>query len=326
MTLEEPLTQRRSRRWWPAMRRGLRCRLLGISTEEASYDRRGFPSGACPERARFEEIGRIFIGGYLTALEAAGDVELESALHRVPTPKRGFAYEGAAMAVFLGDLLSPWRRARLPSFIQDAAADHLYMAHVGAGWALARVPWRLRHGLSLMDPLLRWLALDGYGFHEGYFHWRRSYEERRVPSRIRGYGRRAFDQGLGRALWFVEAATGDAVAGRIASFPMERHEDLWSGIGLAATYAGGASADTLAQLKQAAGEHSRTMAQGAAFAATARERAGNTTGDTELACQELCGVTAAEAAAAVNAAAESLPEDVDGNAFDAWRTRVREQY
>jgi hypothetical protein len=48
------------------------------------------------------------------------------------------------------------------------------MAHVGIGWAIARLPWlrrRIEQPLNRLDSLLRWLAVDGYGFHEGYFYW-----------------------------------------------------------------------------------------------------------------------------------------------------------
>jgi hypothetical protein len=44
------------------------------------------------------------------------------------------------------------------------------MVHIGAGWTLARLFGRAEHYLATKDSLLRWLVVDGYGFHEGYFH------------------------------------------------------------------------------------------------------------------------------------------------------------
>ena len=47
--------------------------------------------------------------------------------------------------------------------------EHVYMAYVGVGWAMARLPRVLWSRLYAPDPLLRWLVLDGYGFHQAYF-------------------------------------------------------------------------------------------------------------------------------------------------------------
>jgi len=48
--------------------------------------------------------------------------------------------------------------------------------------------------------------MDGFGFHEGYFQWSRSVRKKALPKGVNGYALRAFDQGLGRSLWFVECA------------------------------------------------------------------------------------------------------------------------
>jgi len=48
------------------------------------------------------------------------------------------------------------------------------------------------------------------------------------------------DQGIGRAMWFVGGTDVELVATMIDKFPDHRRADLYSGAGLAATYAGGA--------------------------------------------------------------------------------------
>ena len=39
----------------------------------------------------------------------------------------------------------------------------------------------------LTHPGERWLAVDGYGFHEGFFHWQRYAEERATPPRLSSF-------------------------------------------------------------------------------------------------------------------------------------------
>ena len=84
-----------------------------------------------------------------------------------------------------------------------------------------------------------------------------------------------FDNGLGRAMWFASGARAELVIRTLAGFPRERHAALWSGVGLATTYAGGASLSELQALLSAAGGHRNEVALGAAIAAKAgsgRER------------------------------------------------------
>ena len=256
----------------------LRKRCFDISSREATTDRRGFRKPSPAVQARLEKVGQTFLAGYSAALEADSLNALTSRLNQFDSQWRGFAFEGAAMALGLFDLTTPWRRDRLKTFLQGAGDDHAYMLHVGLGWAVARIPWaraNIDKHLSRLDPLLRWLVLDGYGFHQGYFHWRDFVRRQKTITRLSPYARRAFDQGLGRSLWFVEGADIPQITATIAAFDDERQCDLWSGIGLACAYAGGANNEDIGALREAAGGFLPQVAQGAAFAAQARRRAGN---------------------------------------------------
>jgi hypothetical protein len=301
----------------PATHR-LRVRVLGIDPTEASFARRGFTSSDPDTRSRLELVGRTFIHGYRAGL---AETELTLRLDSVESELRGFAYEGAAMALALIDRLEPWR-TRHGAFIAGPASAHVYMAHVGAGWAAAR----LRRGpaaLRGLHPLLRWLVLDGYGFHEGYFRPTRYLLQHRVPRGFAGYPGRAFDQGLGRSLWFATSAEPDRAATAVGRFSPARQPDLWSGLGLAAAYAGPVSTESIGRLRERGGRHVAHLAQGAAFAAAARDRAGNPSTQTELACRRLAGCTATEASAHVDRARCNLPADGQVPAYEVWRARLR---
>ena len=231
----------------------LNRRFFGISSEEASFSRRGFRGGTEQVHQRLERIGRAFLHGYHAALEEDRPDRLASALDPIEPELRGFAFEGAGMGLYLLDLLTPWSRDRLRRFLQGPGDPHAYMVHVGAGWAMSQLRLRVEQPPPRFDPLLGWLAVDGYGFHQGYFHWADTVDRHSVPSRISGYARRVFDQGLGRSLWFVEGAEVPRIAETIARFPRSRHADLWSGVGLACAYAGGVDAGAIETLAANAG-------------------------------------------------------------------------
>jgi enediyne biosynthesis protein E3 len=311
----------------------LRRKIFGISPEETTFARRGFRATDAAVRERLEEVGRCFVRGYHAALEEDRPLPLAARIEReVERSFRGFAYEGAGMALALLDALIPGRRDRLLRFLAGPGEPQAYIVRVGAGWILARLPLSPERLLArLGDPLLGWLALDGYGFHEGFFHWPRSVVRQAVPRKLRGYARRSFDQGLGRSLWFVDGADVERIPRTIGAFPRERQADLWSGVGLACAYAGGAgtaperAAADLAELRRAAGNCAPQLAQGVAFAAKARERAGNPAAHTELACQAVWGTTAADAAAVCDLSLHGLPVDGSGEvAFESWRRQIQD--
>lgn len=304
----------------------LRRQLLYIDAAEASFTRRRFHSKDDRTRKRLEEIGTTFLLGYNASIEENDPSVLAKRLSFIAQERRGFAFEGAAMGLTLLDALTPWNKGRLLAFINGEGAPHVYMAHVGSGWAIARLPWlrwNLPNYLRRMDPLLRWLALDGYGFHEGYFNWPRYVEEQQLPKQLSAYGIRAFDQGLGRSLWFVGGADVDHISLTIGKFPAYRRADLWSGIGLACAYAGGVSSDAIHAVRKAATSYSSHLAQGAAFAAKCRQLAANETQHTDLACQIFAGVSANQAAAVTDEALKDLPDDDREPAYEVWRERIR---
>src|SRR5262249_1827635 len=140
------------------------------------------------------------------ALEDDHPEALAHGLHSVEAEARGFAFEGAAVGLALLDQLTPWRRDRLTVFLEAQGAAHVYMIHAGVGWALARLRRNVAPVIATLDAVLGWLAVDGYGFHDGYFYWPRYVTNQEVPRHLLGYARQAFDQGLGRSLWFVEGA------------------------------------------------------------------------------------------------------------------------
>jgi len=267
-------------------------RLMGVSLDEVRFTNRGFPLST-PEKTRYlESIAETFLVGYHRVIETANRAAVAETLEtKVEQPMRGFAYEGAAMGFTIFDLITPWKRSRLADFVNREGDPHHYMSIVGAGWAYARLKRKLDAGLDDLDPVFGWLVMDGFGFHEGFFYWETHYQKQVIPSHMSNYTRRVFDQGLGRALWFVGGADIPKIEKMICDFPPERRPDFWAGVGLAATYAGGVTAEEIRDLQRAASEHRGELGQGSVFAAAARVRAGNVCEHNVIACDILANMT-----------------------------------
>jgi hypothetical protein len=311
---------------WSSFRR----RLLTPDTSEATLEKRGFHRKNAAAQELLETIGRSFLGGYGDAVETDRPDDLAARLDPVAERFRGFAYEGAAMGLAVRDGLPFGRRDRTAEFLAGPGAPHVYMVYVGVGWAMARTPRFRWPAPDAFDPLLRWLVLDGYGFHQAYFSTRRYVHEQFEPAgfpwpRGAAYATRAIDQGIGRALWFIGGTDAARVADLVDRFPERRRGDLYAGVGLAATYAGGADADELRVLRDRAGAHRPVLAQGSAFAAEARIRAGLHAPHTAVATEVLCGLPPATAAKITQDVRPDRPVDTDVPAYEAWRQRIADQ-
>lgn len=301
-------------------------RLFGISPDETTFARRGFPPAESTVQRHLETAGGAFVTGYNAALAKPRAEELVSELEGIDAMYRGFAYEGAAMGLALLDMVTPWNRRRFHRFLETPFGDsHWYMMHVGAGWAVARLPWARRNferAMRRYHPLYGWLMLDGYGFHEGFFFTEQYVRQRIQPRRLSPHAARVFDQGLGRSMWFSQGAKPARIADVISRFDPTRQQDLWSGVGLAASYAGGVPRECLELLRTLAGAYEPNLAQGAAFAAKARQRAGNPVPHAETACHVFCRMSAQQAAAITDECLRDLPTDNIEPPYQVWRTRI----
>ncbi len=340
----------------PSLWGKLRQTCLQISPEEATFRRRGFLSTHNQTQQHLETIGKTFLQGYQTAIAFSDPSQVIVALNSIKTEYRGFAFEGAAMGLALLDRLTPWNNGRISQFLSLEGKNHIYMTYVGIGWLLARLPGgvqsylrKLRHRETQGDkfrmkqqlhskfyilnstfdtphPLLGWLAMDGYGFHQGYFHWREYIQGILPPKHLSGYSCRVFDQGLGRSLWFVKGANLEAIEKAIAQFQPSRRADLWSGIGLACAYAGGIENSQLELLKQVAKPYYPQLAQGITFAAKTRLRAENLTEHTAIAVQNLCGMSVQQAADISDDALIGLSYGQTIPAYEQWRQRIQNYF
>lgn len=264
----------------------LRLRLMGLGDRDLAPPMRAWAQAPPAIASRLTQIVQSFATGYNLGMSASAVPELLAGLQGHDAERRGFAYEGAGMALAIRAQIWPGNHI-LADFL--AASDkHHYIIQVGAGWAMARVP--LRHGAvrAQLDPVFHWLAMDGFGFHQTFFHTAATVD-RQGGRPSGGYAGAAFDQGVGRALWFVRAADPAEVAATIARFPEARRADLWGGAGLAAGYAGGVDAATLESLTRRAGPFRAHMGVGTLLALRTRSRAGNLGPHTELAVRVLCG-------------------------------------
>jgi len=299
-------------------------RAFALRHSMADFGRRGFRDEPVATRCALEAVARTFLDGFNAELASPAGAAPD--FTAVATQRRGFAVEGAGMAAVLLDTLRPAGGQRLA--ILRAAYDdqYSYLIQVGVGWAMAKLHSRRPLDSTTDAPLLRWLAYDGMGFCQAFFAGRRGLRRWYAhPSRCPdtcdiGY------QGMGRCLWFRACGDPDVLAGCVAGLPERHRGDAWSGIGLAACYAGSVAPDVYPRLLDRSGVHAPALAQGVAFAAEAWRRCGYAPEHAHTAVRTLAGVSLEEAAAWTWTARRGLDGPDTGPAgYRQWRLRIQEQ-
>jgi enediyne biosynthesis protein E3 len=294
--------------------------IFGVSEESTSFSEDDRQAAQ-----RLKTVVQAVTKGCQITLQNSKFEALVSRLNAFDDELRGYAYEGAGIGLAALDCILPWKN-RVRGFLDGPGSEYIYAVPLGAGMGLARLRRKPERFLARLDPVLGWLILDGYGFHEGFFSTLRYVKKQEVPAHLSPYARRVFDHGLGRSIWFTSSTNVERVAATIATFPEARHADLWSGIGLACGYTGGADRAAIEALQKAAGLYRPQLAMGAAIAANARHTVGNPSRYVELASEVLCSVSSGTASHMVDVARENLPGDGVEPAYEVWRQRLVAQF
>ena len=242
-------------------------KFLVLDPRRVEFRIRGFDLAEKSHEERLESIGKAFLRGYNLTLSTHSLAEFERAMLQESPLLRGFFVEGGAMGSALVDSI-PFRRPMLGKFRERFEGRYPLLVHAGTGLAMSKLAWREDAIVGALDPFYRWLAYDGMGYHNVYFQQEKTLHS---PKRIlEGYASRAYDQGVGRGIWFVSGADIDKAAALVDGMAADRQADIWSGIGLASCYAGPADERVFLDGYRLAGSSGEWFAQGIAFACSAR--------------------------------------------------------
>ncbi|MEM5584726.1 DUF1702 family protein [Roseibium sp. AS2] len=300
-------------------------RFLRIEAGETSLERRGFIANSAEAKDRLEAVGAAFLAGYHALIGPDPFTAYSRALAGRPPDLQGFLAEGAAMGAALRDTLSfqPWRLAGLRE-VSGPRFD--YLIHVGTGWAVARLGWFRSRIWKNLDPLLIPLSVDGWGFHDIYFS-RPGVLTGKRPRLPHGLDA-AYDQGIGRGLWFASGGSAAAASAIIETQAAGHRPDLVAGLSLAMAYCGPAQAADWRFLAERFPKLRDHMAQGVAFAASARTDDGSGSDENlMIASGETCGAGTAALARTVTVTCPDRGTDRSLSEgwkdYQAWRARLR---
>lgn len=313
-------------------------KIASVNNREILFSHRKFYCNDNHTQAHLERIGFDFLQGYHSVWETNHSMHGCFALDGIAYSKRtpssqsnsniGFAIEGGAFACTILDLFVPNCAGNIEALLKKYGAKYDYLIYVGMGWFFAKFRWkpmRIVKQISDLDPLLKWLIWDGYGFYHGFFngHLNNSFVKTLDAD---DYRRKAIDQGFGRSIWFQCGGDIEQIFKKVNTFSSQRHGDLYSGVGLASAYACGVDEKSIAQLKDISTKYLPNIAQGVAFACKSRVKAGNLLPETEMVSEIICEMSAKDAANITDAALVDLPiEDTMPN-YEIWKQRIQSNF
>ncbi len=244
--------------------------------------------------SKIESIFAIFQIAQESASTIEDVNELIKKLEETPIEFLSVAYEGAAMELALrdfseGDKIDNWKA------LLEKSKKHACQIYIGMGWAIAK---EKRFPITFLEQInynMQYRIWDGCGYYDGIFRQRHVIRGQNRFEYIEQKNYQAYDEGLGRSLWYLGKGDVTKATEMVYSFSSERQSDLWRGIGIACSYVGGFDEQILNALISSAGQHSTQLGIGAAMVAKSRIDAGCLTNEIELACSVFNQLSAEEA-------------------------------
>ncbi len=204
--------------------------LKSISSTVIDLRLTGRPRQDSPTSRR-EVVDKI-VNSLLLGHELAHEYEpldLAKQILELPGFARAIIFEGAYTALAKKDIVERTGGAHVGSLVEAAPGTEAQLnAALGALMSDIRSPI---FPFVLEGSFFGWIAMQGRGARDGYYRWTKTLLKQEIPDCIPEWGRPAYDEGVGGAIWYVGVAAPKQMSELIASFPPYRRSDLWAGVG-----------------------------------------------------------------------------------------------
>src|SRR6202000_1323509 len=114
----------------------IRRLILAPSLEDVTFAGRGFAVNPTDATRAMEAVPQAVVIGFEWGIDGGGLKDLALRLESVDTELRGFAYEGATMALPIKD--SPGGHPT-KALLDGPGQPHLLLSYIGIGFAMARL-------------------------------------------------------------------------------------------------------------------------------------------------------------------------------------------
>ncbi len=277
-----------------------------------------------PKRRIVSEALDLFTTGYNAAIETDPQT-LAKHLEGLDVIERSVMLEGSYTAVATMDLQEGANWANLQE-LMAASSDSIIAMNEGIGQALCQQRMQIDFVPKVTATFWGWLAVDGYGCHAGYFRWPETIAQQKIPACLDEIGIKAFDQGVGRAMWMMGAADPKTIKRLVNNFPPSRRADMWSGVGMMVGMWGADDSKDMRRFLLASGRWRPWLQLGVSWSTMGRAQAGQIMDYTRDACRVICGSDDSEVIALVARSLEALGPLTTSHKFGEWKDLMAQEY
>jgi len=278
-----------------------------------------------PRHVKIKQLQRVaglFLDGFGMAAGGTGS-PLDRQLGTFAHVDRGVAFEGAAAGSAVSDLIRHGNHSE-SSLLLKNNPNFSFLIFLGIGEALAQLKMPPQLCNSVANERWSGQIIEGYGFFDGYFNWYEAIVKQRYPIGLAPSLRAAYDQGLGRAIFFMTNCNPALMRDYISSFHITRRAEMWSGAGIPIAYVGGNSERELKKLLDFAGHYRAELMQGVLLGASARTQQALVPDHTEMACNIICGESAIVSVDYTDRLSQLLVNREQYSMFD-WQLSIRQE-
>lgn len=274
-----------------------------------------------PAAAEMRAVALSFLDGFALA-GTYGPTKLVTYISSLPAGHRGIYYEGAAAAKAFGDMASQDDLLETMRLL-DEVPQYSFLLYMGIGEAMAQLKISPAASNCLTNNSWSDQIWEGYGFFNGYFRWFDTLVHQKYPEGLAPELRPAYDQGLGRAIYFLTSGKPYEIRDYISTFAPERQKEMWAGLGQPAAYAGGCDEKALRKLLELSGESRIELQQGVLLGVSGRLQQNCIPDFTDTLCQLVCGTTTSSGNVLINQDINRLVDNRGKYKLLDWQNKVR---
>jgi len=228
---------------------------------------------------RMQQIQSAFLEAKEFALLANQKEQLSDFLSAISGDFSSVSFEGVSMGLAINSYNKTKTLSEWNWLIEKYSAVHTSQIYVGLGWAIAELGIDPTTIVSDLNSASGYRVMDGVGYYHGILRRRAAVERQLIPDIVSISLLPAYDQGLGRSLWYNAGGEIERVLQKIGLFPKDRTPAFWRGLGVAITYVGGTSDKGIEAIRGASKSNLAHLKYGALMALLSRKKAGTSCED-----------------------------------------------
>ncbi|MCG7539019.1 DUF1702 family protein [Pseudoalteromonas sp. OF7H-1] len=248
-----------------------RSELFAALPRKVDYEQWFDPDSSEKSKAHFKSLLDTFYESMLEYVDGRDFSALEYQVNNDNTFNAPYIIEGAGMAF---GILFHTRFITVNvlenSYFNIASINRLFSFGVGMSIGFLGQPFE--KCLGFRERLSFRAIKDGYGFYSGI----------RFRHRLQRHGHALINDGpsdfglwsgYGRSLWFASSSQPEKLFNILQTLPLRSRGAVWRGVGLAATFTGGAELDVITELSDFCTEHRHHLSHGAQYGLYLRGKA-----------------------------------------------------